>query len=65
VQLDSHREIAAARLTLANDELTIFYADGGVTSSTQFDPQAANETMSELGLLLGGTSPDGVRHWWR
>ena len=65
MHVDSHREVAAARLAPASDELTIFYADGGMTSSTQIDAEAATKTMTELGLLLGGTSDDGVRHWWR
>ena len=65
MHLDRHRQVAAARLAPASDELTIFYADGGTTSSTQIDSEAAKTTVTELGLLLGGTSDDGVRHWWR
>ena len=65
MHLDRNRQVAAARLAPASDELTIFYADGGKTSSTQIDSEAANKTVTELGLLLGGTSDDGVRHWWR
>jgi heptaprenylglyceryl phosphate synthase len=65
VHLDRRRQVAAARLAPASDELTILYADGGTTSSTEIDSETAKKTVTELGLLLGGTSDDGVRHWWR
>ena len=65
MHLDRHRQVAAARLVPASDELTIVYADGGTTSSTEIDSDTAKETVTELGLLRGGTSDDGVRHWWR
>ena len=65
MHLDRHRQVVAARLAAPVDELTIFYADGGTTSSTGIDSETANTTVTDLGLLLGGTSHDGVRHWWR
>ena len=64
MRLDRHRQVVAARFAARSDVLTIFYADGGTTSSTGIDSEAANTTATEAGLLLGGTS-DGVRHWWR
>ena len=64
VQLDRHRQVAAARLAPASDELTIYFADGG-TTSTEIDSETAKTTVTELGLLLGETSDDGVCHWWR
>jgi hypothetical protein len=65
VELNNRRQVVAARLSATSDQLTIFYTDGGVTSSTQTDPQSANKIVTDLGLLLGGSSGDGVRHWWR
>ena len=65
MHLDSHRQVTAARLSAASDELTILYADGGTPSATQIDPAVADEIVTELGLIPGGTSGDGVRHWWR
>ena len=56
MHLDTHRQVAAAWLAPARDELTIFYADGGTTSSTGIDSDTVNTTVTALGLLLGGTS---------
>jgi hypothetical protein len=65
MHLDSNRQVAAARFSPTSDVLTILYADGGAPSATQTDPDTANEIVTELGLMRGGNSHDGVRHWWR
>ena len=65
MDFNNRRQVVAARLSPTSDQLTIFYSDGGATSSTETDPQSANKIATELGLLLGGSSGDGVRHWWR
>jgi hypothetical protein len=62
---DGHRQVAAARLRPDGTLLTIQYADGGSRSATSVDAADAAEIATELGLTPGGTSTDGVRHWWR
>lgn len=62
---DGHRLVAAARLRADGTLLTILYADGGSRSATPDDAAAAADIATELGLTPGGTSTDGVRHWWR
>jgi hypothetical protein len=62
---DHHRPVAAARLRQEGNVLTVLYADGGSASATGLEPGAAADVATELGLMPGGTSRDGVRFWWR
>jgi hypothetical protein len=62
---DSHRPVVAARLPREGNLLTLLYADGGSTSAPGFELGAAADVATELGLMPGGTSADGVCYWWR